>query len=181
MEWTWEKVWARRPVRYRCVVEGVVSACLSWRVDKCNSLAMQMLWNWYTIDACFLARSWHVRSNGIFAASCIGVVLLVISLELLRRTQREFDRYLSSPYTRLASETGSGSGEPAGVKGSQNKVAEFGLSSSGPSPTPSKLKVWQQVVRSLLYMLQFAVGYFVMLLAMYYNGKLVHDNPCGYF
>ena len=54
-----------------------------------------MLWNWYTVDACFISSTWHVRSRGAFAGSCIGVVLLVMSLEFLRRAQREFDRYLA--------------------------------------------------------------------------------------
>ena len=138
----------------------------------------QMLWNWYTIDSCFLARSWHVRSSGAFAGSCIGVVLLVISLELLRRAQREFDRYLrrSDPQSSSDSEAGSGSnsGESDTAKSSGKiKVAGFGSSSSAWSTTfaPNKLKLWQQVIRSLLYMVQFAVGYFIMLLAMYYNGQ----------
>lgn len=54
----------------------------------------QMLWNWYTIDTCFIASSWHVRSAGAFAVSCIGVVLLVVLLEFLRRSTKEFDRFL---------------------------------------------------------------------------------------
>lgn len=33
--------------------------------------------------------------------------------------------------------------------------------------------VVQQAIRSLLHMLQFAVAYFVMLLAMYYNGYMI--------
>ena len=36
----------------------------------------------------------------------------------------------------------------------------------------ARLQIWEQAARSLLYMLQFGVGYFVMLLAMYYNGGL---------
>lgn len=31
----------------------------------------------------------------------------------------------------------------------------------------------QQTIRALLHMLQFALAYFVMLLAMYYNGYLI--------
>ncbi|KAI9678221.1 MAG: Copper Transporter integral membrane protein that functions in high affinity copper transport [Caeruleum heppii] len=133
---------------------------------------ISMLWNWYTIDSCFIARSWHVRSNGAFAGSCIGVILLVLSLELLRRSQREFDRYLRQSSTPVQSDTGSGSDESGTVKGSRIRVAAFGRSSSGGGPAPH-LKVWQQAVRSLLFMLQFAVGYFVMLLAMYYNGYII--------
>ena len=132
-----------------------------------------MLWNWYTIDSCFLARSWHVRSSGAFAGSCIGVILLVISLELLRRAQREFDRYLRHSLPRSDSETGSGSssGESGSAKGSSSKVAGFRISPLLATAAPGKLKLWQQTVRSLLYMVQFAVGYFIMLLAMYYNGQ----------
>lgn len=125
-----------------------------------------MLWNWYTIDSCFLARSWHVRSSGAFAGSCIGVILLVISLELLRRAQREFDRYLCLSQQQLRNDSEAGSG-------SKINVAGYGSSPSTGTTSfaPNRLKLWQQVVRSLLYMIQFAVGYFVMLLAMYYNGQ----------
>ena len=45
---------------------------------------MQMLWNWYTVDACFLSTSWRINNDGAFAATCIGVVLLVVALEVLR-------------------------------------------------------------------------------------------------
>ncbi|KAF3359018.1 hypothetical protein VdG1_02580 [Verticillium dahliae VDG1] len=63
---------------------------------------ISMLWNWQTIDSCFISESWHVTSTGMFAGSCIGVA-----------------------------------------------------------------------VRALLHLLQFAVAYFVMLLAMYYNGYII--------
>ncbi|KKY34276.1 putative copper transport protein ctr4 [Diaporthe ampelina] len=53
-----------------------------------------MLWNWYTIDSCFLAESWHVGSNGAFAASCIGTILLVMVLEALRRAGKEYDDWI---------------------------------------------------------------------------------------
>lgn len=33
--------------------------------------------------------------------------------------------------------------------------------------------VLQQVIRALIHMLQFAVAYFIMLLAMYYNGYII--------
>ncbi|KLU81392.1 hypothetical protein MAPG_00482, partial [Magnaporthiopsis poae ATCC 64411] len=28
---------------------------------------ISMLWNWYTIDTCFIASSWRVTSAGMFA------------------------------------------------------------------------------------------------------------------
>ncbi|KAJ5834623.1 hypothetical protein N7447_000649 [Penicillium robsamsonii] len=59
-----------------------------------GSCKISMLWNWYTVDACFLAKSWHVTSRGMFAGSCIGVICLVLSLELLRRLGREYDSFI---------------------------------------------------------------------------------------
>ncbi|KAJ5789674.1 uncharacterized protein N7518_006685 [Penicillium psychrosexuale] len=53
-----------------------------------------MLWNWYTIDSCFLAKTWHIRTRGMFAGSCIGVICLVLSLEFLRRLGREYDSFI---------------------------------------------------------------------------------------
>jgi copper transporter 1 len=66
-----------------------------------------MLWNWYTIDSCFLARSWHVTSKGMFAGSVIGVFLLVIAIESVRRLGREYDRYLVREATAGLARSGS--------------------------------------------------------------------------
>ncbi|KAJ5208499.1 hypothetical protein N7449_002878 [Penicillium cf. viridicatum] len=63
-------------------------------MDMGGSCKISMLWNWYTVDACFLAESWHVTSRGMFAGSCIGVICLVLSLELLRRLGREYDSFI---------------------------------------------------------------------------------------
>ncbi|KAI9717392.1 MAG: hypothetical protein M1812_004744 [Candelaria pacifica] len=151
--------------------------------DACK---ISMLWNWYTIDSCFLARSWHVRSAGGFAGSCIGVILLVIALEFLRRTQREFDGYLRQLHLPRGSviEALSGSsstsdaehGRQESMPKGNSKIgtrAVMGTSGSAAFFGPPQLRLWQQMVRSGLYMLQFAVGYFIMLLAMYYNGYII--------
>ncbi|GMM33522.1 high-affinity Cu transporter [Saccharomycopsis crataegensis] len=55
---------------------------------KCK---ISMLWNWYTIDSCFISRSWHVHSKGQFAGTCIGCFLLVLSAQWLHRVAREYD------------------------------------------------------------------------------------------
>ncbi|KAI4092082.1 MAG: hypothetical protein LQ344_003737 [Seirophora lacunosa] len=41
--------------------------------------------------------------------------------------------------------------------------------------------VFQQVIRALIHMLQFAVAYFIMLLAMYYNGYIIISIIIGAF
>ncbi|KAK3301846.1 Ctr copper transporter [Chaetomium strumarium] len=130
-----------------------------------------MLWNWNTIDSCFIASSWKITSHGVFAGSCIGVVLLVVVLELLRRAVKEYDRflinrYLSSQVSQVAAADSpkrmSNEGGPAPT------CAAADCSNKGYRPT-----ILEQAIRALLHMLQFAVAYFVMLLAMYYNGYFI--------
>lgn len=135
----------------------------------------------------FLSRSWHITSRGMFAGSCIGVICLVMSLEMLRRVQREYDTYIKR---RLQPNQ-----TPSGVSqndGHQQSDSEQGSSKDiepgeksvirirvGPAKTPPRLfasrrvLVQRQLVRATIHMLQFAVAYFVMLLAMYYNGEFL--------
>ena len=120
----------------------------------------QMLWNWYTIDACFLSTSWHITSRGMFAGSCIGVILLVVTLEALRRLSREYDQYiLRNHRVQAVATTASGhSSDDDGTKDTNTRVS--------PTATPFTPNVMQQAIRSFIHMLQFAVAYIVMLLAM---------------
>lgn len=123
-----------------------------------------MLWNWYTVDSCFIASSWHVRSSGAFAGSCIGVILLVIALEFIRRTQREYDAYIlrqwKSSVTELQAER-SESGSSTAKQPLSTVVIPLQRRTGVFQPS-----IFQQIIRSLLFMVQFGVGYFVMLLAM---------------
>lgn len=124
-----------------------------------------MLWNWTTIDSCFLAKSWQITSNGMFAGSCIGVVFLVMALEALRRASREFDAYI----IRQASQPSSPAAGDQNSDDGQKENAGTGRGAARPAlPT-----IPQQAVRALLHMCQFAVAYIVMLLAMYYNGYII--------
>lgn len=142
--------------------------------------SMSMLWNWNTINSCFISKTWHITSNGGFAASCVAVVFLVMAIELIRRLQRDYDRFLLARW-RLRRETG----------------REFGSlphPAEAPAPTPTDRllgrtrvsflgrrrhvdgfmpTLGEQSVRSLFYLLQFAGAYFTMLLAMYYNGYII--------
>ncbi|KAJ6259158.1 Copper Transporter integral membrane protein that functions in high affinity copper transport [Drechslerella dactyloides] len=161
---------------------------------------ISMLWNWYTVDACFIARSWRVSSEGIFALSCIGrskenalddmvdlivppgtwhsqVVLLVIALELVRRMQREYDRHIirhahlhSSQVAIVADAEAAASNQKLADDGSVNspvKVA-IGAFNTAPSrlarflrPFSFRPSLVQQIVRGLLYMVQFAGAYVI--------------------
>lgn len=84
-----------------------------------------MLWNWYTVDTCFLSSSWHNNTKAKFAGSVIGVFLLVIAIEGLRRLARDYDRYITRQ--ALAAHTlanGHGDGGSTPVIGGGKDVVE---------------------------------------------------------
>jgi copper transporter 1 len=105
----------------------------------------------------------------MFAGSCIGVILLVLLLEFLRRAFKEYDRYIVAQHTKtLAFSTRSSSSDGTGT--SKTPVATTHNIAATLKFRPSLL---QQAVRALLHMCQFTVAYFIMLLAMYYNGYML--------
>lgn len=113
-----------------------------------------MLWNWYTIDACFISPQWHITSKGMFAGSCIGVILLVMSVELLRRLGKEYDSFLYRQFLHRAAQA-----PAAGLTAGTALVFRA---------TPL-----QQLVRASIHACAFGAAYIVMLLAMYYNGYII--------
>ncbi|KAH6669693.1 high affinity copper transporter [Plectosphaerella plurivora] len=143
-----------------------------------GSCKISMLWNWNTIDSCFIARSWHVKTAGAFAGSCIGVLLLVILLEALRRAGKEYDQFITWKHIKAhsAAPVVATSASPS-VKTPGNDSASGsidGLATAACAHIPRfRPSILQQAVRALLHTFQFAVAYFVMLLAMYYNGYII--------
>ncbi|KAL2173267.1 Ctr copper transporter family-domain-containing protein [Thermothelomyces heterothallicus CBS 202.75] len=133
-----------------------------------NGCKISMLWNWNTIDACFIAKSWKITSRGVFAGSCIGVVLLVVVLEMLRRSVKEYDRFLLNKHLKSLA---AAKAIPSPKTASDDRTDALhcpAVVSQGYRPN-----VFEQAIRALLHMLQFAVAYFIMLLAMYYNGYII--------
>lgn len=61
---------------------------------------ISMLWNWYTIDTCFIAQSWKNDTKGKFAGSCIGCFALVVAAQWLNRISRQFDVELVREHKR---------------------------------------------------------------------------------
>ncbi|CAK1363976.1 unnamed protein product [Cercospora beticola] len=132
---------------------------------------INMLWNWYTIDACFLSESWRITSKGMFAGSCIGVILLVMVLEALRRAAKEYDAFIVRKRMTAVQPSTATSSQPSDSDSSKNASA---TATAMPSrPLSFRPTMAEQLIRALLHMLQFAVAYFIMLLAMYYNGYII--------
>lgn len=123
----------------------------------------------------------------MFAGSCIGVICLVISLELFRRLCKEYDRYIVRQYQRKIAQEASFSraqaarescceqeGENTAAKNSKSLSLTPGVCTTEASPALRfRPTVLQQVIRAFLHMVTFAIAYFIMLLAMYYNGYII--------
>ena len=128
-----------------------------------DTMLTQMLFNFYTTDACFLADTWQITSKGMFAGSCIGVILLTMSLEFLRRAVKTYDRYLIRQH-ELSFSSSENLG-PAGDSGSETVRKQAG-NDARCAPvvvTAFRPNAFQQAVRALLHMVQFAVAYIIML------------------
>ncbi|WPB01260.1 uncharacterized protein RHO25_005884 [Cercospora beticola] len=119
----------------------------------------------------FLSESWRITSKGMFAGSCIGVILLVMVLEALRRAAKEYDAFIVRKRMTAVQPSTATSSQPSDSDSSKNASA---TATAMPSrPLSFRPTMAEQLIRALLHMLQFAVAYFIMLLAMYYNGYII--------
>ncbi len=135
-----------------------------------------MLWNWNTVDACFLSSQWHITSDAMFAGSCIGVVLLVVVLEMLRRATKEFDAYLVRRHAPRTKNAALRSGDSSGESTPRSKTGYGDPDAAVSAAAVARVfrpNILEQAVRAALHMLQFAVAYIIMLLAMYFNGYII--------
>ncbi|KAM0347954.1 hypothetical protein ACHAPU_004455 [Fusarium lateritium] len=124
---------------------------------------VEMLWNWNTIDACFLASSWQIQNQGMMAATCIGTILLVVLVELFRRMGKEYDALLQRGFQRQAT-THSVALAAAGCTGAVVPTRQTLTYRASPL---------QQLVRAFIHAVTFGGAYIIMLLAMYFNGYVI--------
>jgi copper transporter 1 len=119
----------------------------------------------------------------MFAGSCIGVILLVMSLEFWRRASKEYDRYIikQAQLKQQQQQPVDHTPKSHSETGSGKTPALTTVVSSGSNVKTFRPNVLQQVIRALFHMVQFAVAYFIMLLAMYYNGYIIISITIGAF
>lgn len=162
-----------------------------------------MLWNWYTIDSCFLSESWHIASNGAFAASCIGTILLVMTMEALRRLGKEYDDWVlrgfqaqaaavnsaaaaaaaaaaSSTVTQTTTTTTvtslpikNGSSGGGGGRGLLRTTNAMMATEGGLRTVVFRASPLQQLIRSFIHAISLGLAYIVMLLVMSFNGYII--------
>ncbi|KAK8928117.1 Copper transport protein CTR4 [Metarhizium anisopliae] len=135
-----------------------------------NGCKISMLFNLNTVGSCFLSSEWQITSTGMFAGSCIGVFLLGMVLEFLRRSIKEYDRFLVRQHvSKFQSSASPAAAAATGSVGSKEGAA---ITSCAVVP-PFRPNVLQQGIRAFLHLLAFVVAYILMLLAMYYNGYII--------
>jgi len=150
-----------------------------------NACKISMLWNWYTIDTCFIARSWHVKSRGGFAGSCIGVFFLIVASNWLHRFCRELDRLFARQCQQRTQVLQDSSDEEKVLTATHDHpfnpfVYTFShawlFESRQCRPTFT-----QHLVRCALYTVEWGLSYIIMLLFMYYNGYIIISCILGAF
>lgn len=166
-----------------------------------------MFWNWHTVDACFFAESWKVKSEGGFAGLCIGIILMTMLFECIRQlgpwyikhiTQVQGHRTTSRAIERASAGSAAEEGyAPDGTAPSNGRHQDGSARQPGggtpmeqpvlpqatsqPSNPLFRPSFGQRMVLALIHTMQFALAYLIMLLAMYYNGYIILCIVIGTF
>jgi solute carrier family 31 (copper transporter), member 1 len=98
----------------------------------------------------------------MFAASCIGVALLTVTLEFIRRLGKEYDAFLLRQFRRRAEQL-----HPYQPK------ADCNVSDDDARTMMFRASALQQLVRAIIHAVTFGLAYIIMLLSMYYNGYII--------
>ncbi|KAI1360111.1 ctr copper transporter [Xylaria arbuscula] len=130
-----------------------------------SSCESHMLWNWNTIGACFFAESWKIKTEGMMAATCIGVFLLAILLEFVRRVGKEYDLLILRQFQQHVDE------RAAMAKLEDNCCA--GETRPASQTVMFRATAFQQAIRSLIHAMAFGIAYILMLIAMAFNGYVI--------
>ncbi|KAH8919816.1 Ctr copper transporter [Atractiella rhizophila] len=125
-----------------------------------HACKISMLFNWYVEDACFLSRDWHIRSKTAFAFTFIGIFLMAFLVEGVRRSMREFDRYIVRKKKNATA---------AIVKDSSSVTSLNKRDSNLPSVIKFEPTLFEHSIRAFLFTAQFTVAFLLMLLGMYFN------------
>ncbi|KAF8984724.1 hypothetical protein BGZ46_007204 [Entomortierella lignicola] len=133
---------------------------------------MNMLFNWDTENLCIIFESWNINSPSALVFSCLFIIGLAASYELLRSQSRSYEeRLIEGARKRQGGESTSH------TVGGNNAEDEIPLlpSRSGAFRVSNQ----QQLTRALFYTAQVFLGYFLMLIFMTYNGYLIASTVVG--
>ena len=154
---------------YRCLYVALTIVSLhakyytkSWPLDNV------LIFDFSTLG--FLASSWHITNDGMFAASCIGVTLLVVILESLRLFGKKYDDWILLQFrarmAAIVTENKPTSCAPLGATENLSRLPSGQYITFRASPL-------QQLGRAVIHAVTLGVAYIIMLLAMSYNGYII--------
>ncbi|KAI0449362.1 ctr copper transporter [Xylaria acuta] len=130
--------------------------------DSCST---HMLWNWNTIGACFFAESWQIKTQGAMAATCIGVFLLAIMLEFVRRVGKEYDQLILRQFQQHV--------DSRAAMARLNEDCGSEESRMDSQAVMFRASPIQQAIRSFIHAVAFGIAYILMLIAMAFNGYVI--------
>lgn len=135
-----------------------------------------MLWNWYSVDTCFLSSSWKIRSTGGFAGFCIGVVVMSILLQGLGWVCKFYDKRLIRQHQLKAIALAT-----QAAHNSQIASSVFAKHAHVSPRAAFRPNIIQQGIRTLIRTARFTLAYWIMLMAVYYNGYMIICTIVGTF
>ncbi|KAG0197125.1 hypothetical protein BGX28_009367 [Mortierella sp. GBA30] len=139
-----------------------------------GSCSMNMLFNWSTENLCVVFESWKINSPLGLIASCIVIIAISASYELLRAQSRQYEERLLEGARKRHS------AEPSNhAVGGSGGIAEDETPLLSPRTPTMRLSNQQQLTRALFYMAQVFIGFFLMLIFMTYNAYLMAATVIG--
>ncbi|KAF8938185.1 Ctr copper transporter family-domain-containing protein [Dissophora ornata] len=132
-----------------------------------NSCSMNMLFNWDTENLCVIFESWQINTPSALIFSCLIIIGLAASYELLRAQSCRYEERLIEG----ASKRRGGS--------SSNGIDEDETPLLSSRSISLRLSNQQQLMRAVFYMAQVFLGFFLMLIFMTYNGYLMASTVIG--
>ncbi|GAA5894683.1 hypothetical protein JCM6882_006658 [Rhodosporidiobolus microsporus] len=131
---------------------------------------VSMLWHFDWKDACFISEQWQVRTVGQFVGTIIGVFLMTVAIEGVRRLGRDYDKTIKTAYYKREMRALAALAKNMDVE--KEDVGE---------PAPFRPSTKEHLIRSVFYGVQFSAAYILMLLAMYFNGGIIFAIFAGGF
>ncbi|KAF2970734.1 hypothetical protein GQX73_g2751 [Xylaria multiplex] len=130
-----------------------------------SECSTHMLWNWNTIGSCFFAESWKIKTEGMMAATCIGVFLLAIVLEFVRRVGKEYDHLILRQFQQHVD-------AQAAMAKAEGDCCSEGTRAVNQTVIFRATAI-QQLIRSFIHAVAFGIAYILMLIAMAFNGYVI--------
>ena len=118
----------------------------------------------------FISPNVRINNKVQFALVCLGVVLIAVILQFLRRVCRTYDRILLENRDECRPCYGPNRSDAVSVS---NLPGFFVLNSNSWSGYPNSASLAEQVVRAMLHTLALATSYLILGFALSFNGYII--------